>query len=554
MTSELQLLEDLTRSLEADLAKGAVDRALNRITSLGELVYGDPGAIAEVTGSATLDTWCLRIGAAITGDIRQPSDTPSGVLYIATELAYPGGHSYVLRDLIRARPDTRHTVVLSASLGPVDGAMARRFLGPGVDVVVNPDPGPAATVRWLHEMFVRHAPQRIIHLGHPYDAPTIAALQPGVAPEILVFGHVDHAFSLGRYLPHATLATFRSAGYRQATQVDGIEAVAYLPLTAGSPPGRKTEWQTPLTTAASGYWGKFAAPYHYRYWLEVPKWLAATGGRHVHIGRLHPKIHGAITSGMAAEGIEPDRFIYVPSTDSLAAELLAQDVDVYVDSFPLAGCRSVLEAMSVGIPVICHHNADSELLSNETLVYPGAMSWRESADLEEHLRTVGASDLQKESETAARFYLDHHGPEVFAAAVTQPLGSLPDPELRLYRRSQLSSYMRRRVGTAAGRASDARRVMTGLGEALEVRHGTEAKSRTKWLSRASKALYQLTFEDPVPKDTTEETRRLGVVTSLIEIEPELLNQDGQLHRGRVSRMLFDMTGTDRTTETATPAS
>jgi hypothetical protein len=113
--------------------------------------------------------------------------------------------------------------------------------------------------------------------------------------------------------------------------------------------------------------------------------------------------------------------------------------------------------------------------------------------------------------------------------------------------------MRRSVDRAAQRASASRQVTTALGGALEVGLGSEAKSRTKWLSRASEALYRLTFEDPALKDTSEETRRLDAVSYLIEIEPELESQDGRLNSGRLSKILFDVVGADRTARTPPPA-
>jgi hypothetical protein len=205
-------LEDVEAEIRTDIAAGHLDRALNRITSLGEQLFADRSVVTAVYGSYTLDTLCTEIGAvAPTGATAPPQSDL--VVYLATELAYPGGHTFVIRDLVRAQPDRRHVLLLSGSLGPVDASRADAFFGGAVDVEVAPPASPSETMKWLIARLGEYHPGRAFLLAHPYDAPAVAAFQPGLAGEMVFYHHVDHTFTLGLNVPSVEVAAFRAAGY-----------------------------------------------------------------------------------------------------------------------------------------------------------------------------------------------------------------------------------------------------------------------------------------------------------------------------------------------------
>ncbi|MBM3695396.1 MAG: hypothetical protein FJW79_05635 [Actinobacteria bacterium] len=446
--------------VEADLERGDEARAFNRVISYVERVFEDPGTIGAAFGSPVLDDLCLRLGRRLGRSAPERFD-PSLVAYVATRLVFPGGHTFVIRDLVEAQPGRRHLVLLTGVGGGTDLEEAQRFLGSAVAVEAAPDATAREAAAWVAGRLAGAAPGRAFLLAHPHDAAAVAGFQPGSAGEMLFYHHVDHRFTLGVHLAHARHLDFRYAGFANCRHDLGLAENLFLPLTAGEPSDPVAP-PYPLTTASAGRWGKFAPGGEDSFAAQVPRWLAATGGRHLHFGGLPPAVVASIEKQLTVAGMPVDRFVNLPEVASLRAALVEEGVGLYLDSFPLGGCRSTVEAMAAGIPVAVYRHPSSKLLSNETLAYPGAFVWQEPEDLVAHLAALEPGRIEAESAAAIEHYAAHHHPRLLAAALAgESVAGRPVVE-RAHPIASLEGYLERAAAAPGDEALLGRLLLQAL--------------------------------------------------------------------------------------------
>jgi len=152
----------------------------------------------------------------------------------------------------------------------------------------------------------------------------------------------------------------------------------------------------------------------------IPKLLKATGGRHVHIGKLSASGLSRLRRGLAREGISPDRLLYLPWTGSVWKSLHEHEIDLYVASFPYGGGLTLVEAMGAGVPVALHNHIFSRVLSCVDLAYPEAFIWRQPEELLQRCANVTSNELQRESELARRHYERFHSADFLQRYLNEP--------------------------------------------------------------------------------------------------------------------------------------
>jgi hypothetical protein len=115
-----------------------------------------------------------------------------------------------------------------------------------------------------------------------------------------------------------------------------------------------------LNTASAGGAGKYR--FHTNgpqlsYPQVLPVLLAATGGVHHHFGNLAPEQLDVVRGALAQGGIDPTRFVYHGNVASVQRALLDIPNPVYMPSFPVGGALTIVEVMSVGVPVLLNVHA-----------------------------------------------------------------------------------------------------------------------------------------------------------------------------------------------------
>jgi hypothetical protein len=417
------------REIEREISAGNLEKALNSLIEFSEKLIAEPRIVASVFGSRKLDEFCQLIGAKswnnILPDLSWPVEPGAKIAIVATEVYRSGGHTAVIKDLIKAyQSKGEELVVLIVDTLQTANHVEITAALEGVRVVFAPKGlGTFERLIWLQKQIVAERPRQTFLFNHMQDAVIVAAFQPEMSFETSFFHHSDHRFSLGVFLPYVKHIDFREPGLENCRHTLGLENNWLLPLTnpdiSGGATRNKFFSSGALRTCTTGSY-KFDSPYAFSLGRHiVTDIIAATGGSHLHIGPLSTQNVQAIRSELEERKIPQDRFILVEIVNSLWSAMEDWQVDLYIDSFPVCGCRSVVEVMGAGVPIVVHENYKSRLLSNKGFVYQGAFSWREPRELIGYLRKLDEGDVARQSYLARKHYEQHHTPQAFSLALAQ---------------------------------------------------------------------------------------------------------------------------------------
>ncbi len=408
-----------------------MQRVLEKIIILCLKSEKDYHGFGQVFGSPELDRICQDIGRKLLHEVDHGTEYAEkghfDIVIVATEIYNSGGHSAVLLDLTRAYRDKKILVVVTDTfyIANHTEAVGLFVSAPNVTVAVAAKQYSAVErIKWLLCTLLSCRAEKVFFLHHMSDAVAAACMLPEVADKIIFYHHSDHRLALGAYTKHCVHADFREPGLINCRATLGIENSTLLPLVCDDDlvGGSEFEFKSrnALTTCTSGS-EKFAGEYRFDFFEDVlPDMLATTQGYHYHIGRLPESVLCGIRSSLLERNIAQNRFCHVEWVPSLRQALIDLHVDLYLDSVPVCGCRSVVEAMAASRPIVVHHNYHSRLFSNEDLVYDGAPSWQLPEELFAILRELDNIDqLQKHSSCSRQQYAEHHAPERLALALSQ---------------------------------------------------------------------------------------------------------------------------------------
>jgi len=412
-------LFEIQKCIEQDINCGEFERALNRIIELAGTLANEPIIVGSVFGSRKLDSLCSLVGAKAMelSSIESGARSDDVVAILATELYRTGGHTAVIRDLIAAHRNQKIVLIISDTFHTANHTEIKSIF-PSIEIHFAPKSiGSFERVVWLQRKLQELCPRRSFVFNHMDDAVTIAALQCSIPTEVIFYHHCDHKFSLGVFTPCFRHIDFREQGMDNCRRNLGIANNVLLPLVHEYSSTRKNFLSTgSLRTCTSGGY-KFEQPYLFSLLEVLPQILRKTGGSHIHIGPISYEYKAAIKARLDASEIDDSKFLQLDYVPNLSEAFDQYRVDLYIDSFPICGCRSVVEAMSVGIPTIVHKNYKSALLSNKNLIYPEAFCWSMPEELYAHLSSVNIQVLLEQSSFAKLFHQSWHTYENLRASL-----------------------------------------------------------------------------------------------------------------------------------------
>lgn len=354
-----------------------------------------------------------------------------GYVFIVTNLHNTGGHTAVLEDFLRAIEPGPATILVTEVRVVCDRPMIiDRFQHHRVPIKFAPEGSSnVERLRWIFEQIQTVKPEKIVYLIHPHDLIAVASALPELDSQLYFYHHLCHLFTVGAKIPHAVHIDFHKTAWWNCRQNYGITNNVLLPLCASEleslrlsrvefmPTGRLK------TCSASADPSKVTAPYAYPFHEIIPEVLQFTGGEHVHWGSLPPNVLDMIRSNLVKRGLSPSVFTSVPWVKSIGQAMLELEADLYVNSFPLGGGRSVIEAMAVGMPIMMHSSYCSPFYDGLDIVYPEAYVWRSREELVEILSKISKKDLGHHSALSLAHYQKQHT----LMAMKEHLSSLQPP-------------------------------------------------------------------------------------------------------------------------------
>jgi hypothetical protein len=424
-------------SARSALRAGDHEAVLQHASALFRAFATPPFPLPVAGGIPELDLLLDALGAKLGAMVHRPATRdPSGNWVLATCLYETGGHTPVVRDLASALPDGLAGMVLTLAghdmshLTPA--AVARTGLAEDAVHHVGA-PTLAGTCENILRFFDERPPKRLFLFHHPDDAAAIAAASAlaSSGAEVWLVHHADACPSVGLFLPQVRLIdlTLRACAFTR--HVLGLDTI-FLPLTCPDPGSVQSTVprRDRLTTALAGSAFKASQDSAHDYPSVIAAILHAGGGTHVHIGPLRDDQRGAIEKTLHAGGIDRSRFVHVPGAPTLLKALREERIDLLINTWPLGGARTAVEAMAAGVPVVWHspHPCDDRLRLQ--MAWHGAPVWRHLSDLTAIVSRADPAWLAAQSGAARRHYEARHHPSHWRQFFLAPDASsgLPMPE------------------------------------------------------------------------------------------------------------------------------
>jgi hypothetical protein len=417
------------KSIVAQIGAGDLNGALESVSGLVRRTIAEPLCTARVFSSPVLDQLCALAGRAALAssgsrDAGREAPLEDAVIFVASRLQAAGGHTRVMEDFLRVLPHASKVMLVTGLCGRSDREdAARRFGASGVRIEYAPRENSLGRLYWLQRRIMEMRGRDLYLFNHHEDSVAVAAMESAGRTQVHFYHHGDHHLCLGVHMANAKHIDIHAFGHHNCRHALKVENNTYLPLTAedlgARPPGMPFRRDGVLTTCTAAGWNKLELPHSVRYTDVVPALLAATGGRHVHIGKLTPLGLWRIRRGLRRRGVPPSAFAYIPWVPSVWRALHEYGVDLYVSSFPVTGGRTMVEVMGAGIPVAVHDHPTSRFLGGIDMAYKGAYIWREPNDLLAVCAEATHAQLRQHSEKARLHYSRFHAPELLRGALVE---------------------------------------------------------------------------------------------------------------------------------------
>jgi len=349
-----------------------------------------------------------------------------GTLIVATELYPVGGHSRVVADLLREVEQP--TLVLTDLFGNY------RKVPDHLNWVLQENPRATVLVLrqstlWLkclelQRLAQRLAPRNILYLQHHQDPLAFVGTLGHAGSRKTLVHHCDHNPSLGGTLAgvgHVDFTRELAEVCERTLQRPTLVMPLHVPDAGvrrfAAIQGR--EW----SVVTSGSHIKFARAGKVALQAIACTVLKACDGRFTHIGPLAEDWQVEIRAHLAAQGLDPARFVTLGPVPSLWQTLAGLDAHLYLGSAPAGGGRAAIEAQGCGFPVAFYR---SDIEASTTLkvdsVYASAtLGWAGLDDLPQLLADFPGRQGAL-SATARALYDAHYGRQAFLDVVRQIAG------------------------------------------------------------------------------------------------------------------------------------
>ncbi|RON60824.1 glycosyltransferase family 4 protein [Pseudomonas fluorescens] len=442
---DLSLLQDTVIQY---ISRSQYGEAMVCIKAFAEQIINDPESIGVVFASRELDSLCRMLADTYYANHRHvPEGTPQGTVILATELVRAGGHVELIKDyLALGLFESPVRVVMTDLFNRLDHDSVKEWESRlDCEVFMATETTLDGKLDCLVERFAEWNPATVLSFGHNQDVVCIVAAHAPCAINRYYVHHGDHHLSLGVTCEAFQHVDLHNMSFQLCKHEIGVMQQLYWPISTVGTPQIKNRFldRGAVTTCSCGRMSKFeSGTYAFHYERAVASILKASRGYHVHIGDLTDAFLQRIHKELDAENVDHDRFIHIPWVDSLSRALIENGVDVYVSSFPLGGGKSLIEAMSVGVPVVTHESYRSRYHSGSDLTYPESHIWSEYEDLARIFKLFDEPLLQQHSAFALQHFESYYSKGAFLKAFASGSeGADLVPPLHTYHRNQLQNHL-----------------------------------------------------------------------------------------------------------------
>lgn len=265
---------------------------------------------------------------------------------------------------------------------------------------------------WFRERFVEISPYRCYCYCSHHDVIGPALIESGVCENIALFSF-DHGYVCGISNGELDkLAAKRSVDYRLLSKSFPRKRVMLLPAwSSGAVDCEQISYQPfnghrqLITACGAARFYKVDGQPPYRYLDFIFDLLAATGGQHYHFGPLPEKVLSEIRDRSKGLGLQAGAFVHIPWSNNIPRDLLAYNVDLFIEPFPVVSYKLTLDVLSAGVPVIARKSP--ERMRTTDFIPPGSLYWSSRQDFLSTLANLTPARLTAASQTAKRYFKEN---------------------------------------------------------------------------------------------------------------------------------------------------
>lgn len=304
----------------------------------------------------------------------------------------------------------QRVLIVVSGMSESDEATARnRFSDSRVKIEFMKDGTLIERVRRILDIIYTAAPVRLYPFVSHHDVVSCAAIQKGLAGEVIMDFVYDHGSSLG--LSNSSIDTVILKSVRQLNAV--AQVVPRHKLRVVPPlfepyfkdnPYRplKNGFITTASAAARSY--KVEMNSDAEYCEIVASILRISSGSHYHFGPLSAAYKARILASMDRQGVPAERFIHVPYAAQFSKALHESGVDLFLMPFPVTSARIGVEVMSCGIPLVCFQSEGATMPEAVDFCDPNQWSWSRAEELYEVVAAVSRERLLEKSASARAYF------------------------------------------------------------------------------------------------------------------------------------------------------
>jgi glycosyltransferase involved in cell wall biosynthesis len=431
------------------LSQNSIGSALDLVHQFVDQIINDTRATTKVLSSRCCDNLCREISSHVTHEFFDNAQHQFSTVFLLSEIIESGGHIELLKDYISLELFPKPCIIVTNLFSRQNNYLIEKFrVENNIPVFVVAGGDSFARLSETTALLQRISPQKLILLNHHQDSGAIVAALAQFNCQKYFIHHADHQLCLGVTCVEFVHVDLHNMGYWGCSRTEGLKDNKYWPLIVRQNSFNRSKSRfmsnEGLLTCSSGSGRKFEpGKYKFDYFELLPKILLATQGSHVHIGKLTQKQLESLKTNFQKSNINWDRFHHIPWVSSVSNELSILGVDLYISSFPLGGGKTILEAMSVGIPLLVHENYRSRLAGGMDLAYPEAFVWRNEDELFRILKGLSPQLLEKHSGWALSHIESYHTKTALIDAVgssnAQDIKKIP--KLREYSPNLLQTFL-----------------------------------------------------------------------------------------------------------------
>ena len=329
---------------------------LNFIRNKVEEILYDPKFIGKKFFLEEFDNSCIKIGKKYLKKKIFTNNYKNVDLFLVSRLQKFGGSSKLLFDLIKNIKN--EYLILSTGLFPSEKSLKSK-------IIECHEVNTLKKLKWIENKIFDLRPRRIWYFCLHQDSVALASLANYDFGKINYIHHCDHNAALG-----ASVKKFKHIdphiGIYNICKKKNKKNI-YMPLVCENlgKINNNINSKNIVTCTVSNY-NKNIFKYPKLIENLICNILRKDNLKHIHIGTINPFSLIKLYFLLILNNISLSKFEYFPKSYNIE-KLFEKKVNLFISNFPLAGYRTLIEVMSLGVPIIIEKNLVSNYLSGEII-------------------------------------------------------------------------------------------------------------------------------------------------------------------------------------------